>query len=61
LPVARRTGPALEEAIVGHPGIGMLTFTGSTAAGKRVGGLAARNVARPLASQRQWKRVNSYA
>lgn len=40
------TGAVVGEAIAGHPGIDMVTFTGSTAVGKRVAELAAANVTR---------------
>jgi aldehyde dehydrogenase (NAD+) len=40
------TGPVIGEAIASHPGIDMVTFTGSTAVGKRVSVLAARTVKR---------------
>jgi aldehyde dehydrogenase (NAD+) len=39
-------GPVVGEAIAGHPGIDMVSFTGSTAVGKRVAALAAANVTR---------------
>ena len=38
------TGPVVGEAIAGHPGIDMVSFTGSTGAGRRVSELAARTV-----------------
>jgi len=38
------TGPVVGEAIVTHPGIDMVSFTGSTAAGKRISELAAASV-----------------
>jgi aldehyde dehydrogenase (NAD+) len=40
------TGPAVGEAIVAHPGVDMVSFTGSTRAGKRVAELAAATVKR---------------
>jgi betaine-aldehyde dehydrogenase len=40
------TGPVAGEAIARHPGIDMVSFTGSTRAGKRVSELAARTVKR---------------
>jgi aldehyde dehydrogenase (NAD+) len=40
------TGPVVGEAIASHPGIDMVTFTGSTAVGRRVSMLAARTVKR---------------
>jgi len=39
-------GPVVGEAIARHPGIDMVSFTGSTRAGKRVAELAAANVKR---------------
>jgi acyl-CoA reductase-like NAD-dependent aldehyde dehydrogenase len=39
-------GPGVGEALAGHPGIDVLSFTGSVAAGTRVAELAARNVTR---------------
>src|SRR5262249_43420548 len=40
------TGPVVGEAIAAHPGIDMVSFTGSTRAGKRVSELASQNVKR---------------
>jgi aldehyde dehydrogenase (NAD+) len=40
------TGPAVGEAIAAHPGIDMVSFTGSTRAGKRVAEVAAGTVKR---------------
>ena len=40
------TGPVVGEAIAVHPGVDMVSFTGSTRAGKRVAELAARTVKR---------------
>jgi aldehyde dehydrogenase (NAD+) len=40
------TGPVVGEAIATHPGIDMVSFTGSTRAGKRVAALAAGSVRR---------------
>jgi acyl-CoA reductase-like NAD-dependent aldehyde dehydrogenase len=40
------TGPAVGEAIASHPDIDMVSFTGSTRAGKRVSELAAQSVKR---------------
>jgi len=40
------TGPVVGEAIASHPGVDMVSFTGSTAAGKRVTQLAAETVKR---------------
>ena len=39
-------GPTVGEAIAGHPGIDMISFTGSTRAGKRVSELASQTVKR---------------
>jgi len=39
-------GPGVGEAIVAHPAIDMVSFTGSTAAGKRIGAVAAQTVKR---------------
>jgi acyl-CoA reductase-like NAD-dependent aldehyde dehydrogenase len=40
------TGPVVGEAIAGHPDVDMVSFTGSTRAGKRVSELAAQHVTR---------------
>ncbi|GAA3052408.1 aldehyde dehydrogenase family protein [Actinokineospora globicatena] len=40
------TGPVVGAAIAGHPGVDMVSFTGSTAAGKSVSALAAQTVKR---------------
>lgn len=40
------TGPEVGEAIAGHPEVDMVSFTGSTRAGQRVGELAARGIKR---------------
>ncbi|OJY39690.1 aldehyde dehydrogenase family protein [Pseudonocardia sp. 73-21] len=40
------TGPVVGEAIAGHPGVDMVSFTGSTAAGKRVSVVASETVKR---------------
>ncbi|WP_320064449.1 aldehyde dehydrogenase family protein [Micromonospora sp. RTGN7] len=40
------TGPVVGEAIAAHPGIDMVSFTGSTATGRRISHLAADRVAR---------------
>jgi len=40
------TGPVVGEAMAAHPGIDMISFTGSTPAGKRVAELAARTLKR---------------
>jgi aldehyde dehydrogenase (NAD+)/betaine-aldehyde dehydrogenase len=39
-------GPVVGEAIAAHPGVDMVSFTGSTRAGRRVGELAAQSVKR---------------
>jgi aldehyde dehydrogenase (NAD+) len=39
-------GPAVGEALVRHPGVDMISFTGSTQAGKRISELAAQSVKR---------------
>lgn len=39
-------GPTVGEAISGHPGVDMVSFTGSTGAGKRVSEVAAKTVKR---------------
>ena len=39
-------GPAVGEALVKHPGVDMISFTGSTRAGKRISELAAQSVKR---------------
>jgi acyl-CoA reductase-like NAD-dependent aldehyde dehydrogenase len=44
--VVAGTGPVVGEAIASHPGIDMVSFTGSTRAGKRVSELAAASVKR---------------
>ena len=36
------TGPVVGEAIAAHPGVDMVSFTGSTRAGRRVSELASR-------------------
>ena len=40
------TGPVVGEAIASHPGVDMVSFTGSTRAGRRVSELAAQTVKR---------------
>ncbi len=40
------TGPGIGEALVRHPGVDMISFTGSTRAGKRIAELAASDVKR---------------
>ncbi|MFJ5266330.1 aldehyde dehydrogenase family protein [Streptomyces sp. NPDC088387] len=42
--VVHGTGPVVGEAIAGHPGIDMVSFTGSTRAGKRVSEVASATV-----------------
>jgi betaine-aldehyde dehydrogenase len=44
--VVTGTGPVVGEALVGHRDVAMVSFTGSTAAGRRVGALAAGAVKR---------------
>ncbi|MEU9117052.1 aldehyde dehydrogenase family protein [Streptomyces sp. NPDC048483] len=44
--VVTGTGPVVGEALAGHPGVDMVSFTGSTAAGRRVSEVAARTVKR---------------
>ncbi|MBG0815767.1 aldehyde dehydrogenase family protein [Planomonospora sp. ID82291] len=39
-------GPVIGEAVAAHPGVDMVSFTGSTAAGRRVAALAAETVKR---------------
>jgi aldehyde dehydrogenase (NAD+) len=39
-------GPVVGEHLAGHPGVDMISFTGSTAAGKRVSAVAAQTVKR---------------
>ncbi|MGC5015286.1 aldehyde dehydrogenase family protein [Streptosporangium sp. DT93] len=39
-------GPRVGEALVAHPGVDMVSFTGSTAAGRRVAALAAETIKR---------------
>ena len=39
-------GPAVGEALVKHPGVDMISFTGSTRAGKRISELASQSVKR---------------
>lgn len=39
-------GQGVGESLVGHPGVDVVSFTGSLAAGARVGALASRNIAR---------------
>src|SRR5262249_32688120 len=40
------TGPVVGEALASHPGVDMISFTGSTRAGRRVSELAARTIKR---------------
>ncbi|MER7889859.1 aldehyde dehydrogenase family protein [Micromonospora sp. NPDC094482] len=40
------TGPVVGEAIAGHPDVDMVSFTGSTATGRRIAHLAAERIAR---------------
>src|SRR5918996_5497937 len=51
------TGPVVGEAIATHPGIDMVSFTGSTRAGKRVTELAAQSV-KPVALELGGKSPN---
>ncbi len=51
------TGPVVGEAIAGHPGIDMVSFTGSTRAGRRVSELAAESV-KPVAMELGGKSAN---
>jgi len=51
------TGPVVGEAIAGHPGVDMVSFTGSTRAGKRVSELAAQTV-KPVAMELGGKSPN---
>jgi acyl-CoA reductase-like NAD-dependent aldehyde dehydrogenase len=46
LNVVAGTGPVVGEAIAAHPGVDMVSFTGSTAAGRRVSAAAAQTVKR---------------
>ncbi|HEX5768893.1 MAG TPA: aldehyde dehydrogenase family protein, partial [Burkholderiales bacterium] len=46
LNVVTGTGPKAGEALVKHPGVDMISFTGSTRAGKRISELAAQSVKR---------------
>ncbi|MBI1758277.1 MAG: aldehyde dehydrogenase family protein [Actinobacteria bacterium] len=46
LNIVHGTGPVAGEALVGHDGVDMVSFTGSTRAGRRVGEVAARTVKR---------------
>ncbi len=51
------TGPAVGEAIAGHPGVDMVSFTGSTRAGRRVSELASATV-KPVAMELGGKSPN---
>jgi aldehyde dehydrogenase (NAD+) len=51
------TGPVVGEAIAAHPGVEMVSFTGSTRAGKRVSELAAATV-KPVAMELGGKSPN---
>ena len=51
------TGPVVGEAIVSHPGVDMVSFTGSTRAGRRVSELAAQHV-KPVALELGGKSPN---
>jgi aldehyde dehydrogenase (NAD+) len=51
------TGPVVGEAIAAHPGIDMISFTGSTRAGRRVSELAAATV-KPVAMELGGKSPN---
>jgi aldehyde dehydrogenase (NAD+) len=44
LNIVSGTGPLVGEAIAGHPGVDMVSFTGSVRAGKRVSALAAETI-----------------
>jgi len=51
------TGPVVGEAIARHPGVDMVSFTGSTRAGRRVGEVAAATV-KPVALELGGKSAN---
>jgi aldehyde dehydrogenase (NAD+) len=51
------TGPVVGEAIVAHPGVDMVSFTGSTRAGRRVSELASQRV-KPVALELGGKSPN---
>ena len=55
--LATGTGPVVGEAIAGHPGVDMVSFTGSTGAGKRVSELASATV-KPVAMELGGKSPN---
>ncbi|WP_443719890.1 aldehyde dehydrogenase family protein [Pseudonocardia terrae] len=46
LNIVHGTGPVVGEAIAGHPAVDMVSFTGSTRAGKRVSVVAADTITR---------------
>jgi len=50
-------GPVVGEALAGHPGVDMVSFTGSTRAGRRVSEVAARTV-KPVALELGGKSAN---
>ncbi len=55
------TGPVVGEAIAAHPGIDMVSFTGSTRAGRRVAEVAAGDgQARGARARRQERRTSSW-
>jgi acyl-CoA reductase-like NAD-dependent aldehyde dehydrogenase len=51
------TGPVVGEALAGHPGVDMVSFTGSTRAGRRVSELASETV-KPVAMELGGKSPN---
>ncbi|MEX2105270.1 MAG: aldehyde dehydrogenase family protein [Solirubrobacterales bacterium] len=51
------TGPVVGEAVAGHPGVDMISFTGSTRAGRRVSELASATV-KPVAMELGGKSPN---
>jgi acyl-CoA reductase-like NAD-dependent aldehyde dehydrogenase len=51
------TGPVVGEALAGHPGVDMISFTGSTRAGRRVSELASATV-KPVAMELGGKSPN---
>jgi acyl-CoA reductase-like NAD-dependent aldehyde dehydrogenase len=51
------TGPVVGEAVAGHPGVDMVSFTGSTRAGRRVSELASATV-KPVAMELGGKSPN---
>ena len=44
LNVVTGTGPAVGEALTGHPGVDLVTFTGSEGVGRRIGEVTGRNL-----------------